>query len=185
MLLRRIWAPENRTDIERADADKPGDPPPTLSIEVPERAHLAPKTCHDRKMFPFGYIFLTFDDLQHDIPAREQGANMNNDQSTVDRRASERALAFGSMVRSRRKALNMRQDQLALATGVGRRFLIELEAGKPSCQLGRSLLVAEALGLRPADVLAFDGLSESTTVLELPDLPEELEEPDGRSTRIL
>ncbi|HEY6355697.1 MAG TPA: helix-turn-helix domain-containing protein, partial [Burkholderiaceae bacterium] len=53
----------------------------------------------------------------------------------------------------RRKALNMRQDQLAMATGVGRRFLIELEAGKPTCQLGRSLLVAEALGLRSADIL--------------------------------
>jgi len=110
---------------------------------------------------------------------------MNNDESTVGRRASETALAFGSMVRSRRKALNMRQDQLALATGVGRRFLIELEAGKPSCQLGRSLLVAEALGLGPADVLASGGLSESTTAAELPDLPEELEELDGRSTRIL
>ena len=110
---------------------------------------------------------------------------MNNDESTVGRRASETALAFGSMVRSRRKALNMRQDQLALATGVGRRFLIELEAGKPSCQLGRSLLVAEALGLGSADILASGGLSESTTAAELPDLPEELEELDGRSTRIL
>jgi transcriptional regulator with XRE-family HTH domain len=49
-------------------------------------------------------------------------------------------LTFGSLIRSRRKALRMRQDQLALATGVGRRFLIELEAGKSSCQLGRSLL---------------------------------------------
>jgi transcriptional regulator with XRE-family HTH domain len=48
-------------------------------------------------------------------------------------------LAFGTFIRSRRKALQLRQDQLALATGVGRRFLIELEAGKPSCQLGRSL----------------------------------------------
>jgi DNA-binding XRE family transcriptional regulator len=78
----------------------------------------------------------------------------------------------------------MRQDQLALATGVGRRFLIELEAGKPSCQLGRSLLVAEALGLRLADVLA-SGVFQSTTAPELPDLPEELEEPDGRSARLL
>ena len=78
----------------------------------------------------------------------------------------------------------MRQDQLALATGVGRRFLIELEAGKPSCQLGRSLLVGEALGLRLADVLA-GGVFQSTTALELPDLPEELEEPDGRSARLL
>lgn len=119
------------------------------------------------------------------FPLGNKGANMNNDQSAVDRRALETALAFGSMVRSRRKALNMRQDQLALATGVGRRFLIELEAGKPSCQLGRSLLVAEALGLRPADGLASGGLCESATALvELPDLPEELEEQDGRSARI-
>lgn len=110
---------------------------------------------------------------------------MNNDQSTVDRRALEIALVFGSIIRKRRKALNMRQDQLALATGVGRRFLIELEAGKPSCQLGRSLLVAEALGLRPADVLPSGGVSESATALELPDLSEELEEPDGWSAHIL
>ena len=85
---------------------------------------------------------------------------MDNDESAIDRRASEAALAFGSLIRSRRKALKMRQDQLALATGVGRRFLIELEGGKPSCQLGRSLLVAEALGLKPADILASGGSSQ-------------------------
>ena len=97
------------------------------------------------------------------------------------------ASAFGSLIRSRRKALNMRQDELALATGVGRRFLIDLEAGKPSCQLGRSLLVADALGLRLTDILASDNLSlrASATAPELPDLSEEVEEPDGQSTRIL
>jgi transcriptional regulator with XRE-family HTH domain len=121
-----------------------------------------------------------------------------DNESAVDRRASEAALAFGSHIRGRRKALKMRQDQLALATGVGRRFLIDLEAGKPSCQLGRSLLVAEALGLRPAEILASGGLSPSATAPEPPDLPEEMpglpeempdlpepaEEPDGQSTRI-
>ena len=110
---------------------------------------------------------------------------MDNDESTIDRRASEAALAFGSMIRSRRKALDLRQDQLALATGVGRRFLIDLEAGKPSCQLGRSLLVAEALGLRPTDILASDSESGSTAAQELPDLPDEVEEPDGWSAHIL
>src|SRR5216683_130888 len=97
---------------------------------------------------------------------------MDNDDSAVDRRASEAALAFGSLIRSRRKALKMRQDQLALATGVGRRFLIDLEAGKPSCQIGRSLLVAEALGLRPADILASGAPLQSATIPELPDLPD-------------
>src|SRR5450432_562095 len=102
---------------------------------------------------------------------------MGNDESTVDRRASEAASAFGSLIRGRRKALNMRQDQLALATGVGRRFLIELEAGKPSCHLGRSILVAEALGLKPADILSSGAPPLPATAAELPDLPEE-EEPD-------
>jgi HTH-type transcriptional regulator / antitoxin HipB len=111
---------------------------------------------------------------------------MDGDKTSVNGRASETALAFGSLIRSRRKALNMRQDELALATGVGRRFLIELEAGKPSCQLGRSLLVADALGLRLADLPASRSLSLQTpmTGQELPDLPEELGEPDGQSTRI-
>jgi transcriptional regulator with XRE-family HTH domain len=116
---------------------------------------------------------------------------MENDESAVDRGASEAALAFGSFIRRRRKVLRMRQDQLALAAGVGRRFLIDLEAGKPSCQLGRSLLVAEALGLRPAEILASGDPSESATAPEPPDLPEEMpelpeevEEPDGQSTRL-
>jgi transcriptional regulator with XRE-family HTH domain len=116
---------------------------------------------------------------------------MDSDESAVDRGSSEAALAFGSFIRSRREALKMRQDELALATGVGRRFLIDLEAGKPSCQLGRSLLVAEALGLKPAEILAAGGAPQSTAApeppdpsQELPDLPEELEEPDGQPTHI-
>jgi len=104
---------------------------------------------------------------------------MNNSESAIGRRASEAASGFGLLIRNRRKAMKMRQDQLALATGVGRRFLIELEAGKPSCQLGRSLLVAQALGLRPADILASGGAALTSCELpdlpELTDLPEELE----------
>src|SRR6516165_10285175 len=105
--------------------------------------------------------------------------NLEHDENSIEQRASGTASAFGSMIRGRRKALKMRQDQLALATGVGRRFLIELEAGKPSCQLGRSLLVAEALGLTLADVLAAQGPSAAQP-LDLPELPDadpELPEP--------
>ena len=114
---------------------------------------------------------------------------MQSDENSIEQRALGTASAFGSMIRGRRKALKMRQDQLALATGVGRRFLIELEAGKPSCQLGRSLLVAEALGFTPADILtgcALTGRDQSATAaaLELPDLPEATEEPDGRPAGI-
>ena len=62
----------------------------------------------------------------------------------------------------------MRQDDLALATGVGRRFILELEAGKPSCQLGKALAVASAVGLRPFDLM-LDGNKEDNALL--PDLP--------------
>ena len=112
---------------------------------------------------------------------------MGENQDTIDRRAAETALAFGSAIRSRRKALNMRQDDLALATGVGRRFLIDLEAGKSSCQLGRSLLVADALGLRVPDFLSSTGPAQCAVVAgpELPDLLEDVEASDGEPTRIL
>jgi transcriptional regulator with XRE-family HTH domain len=99
-------------------------------------------------------------------------------ENELNHRSSEAASAFGSLIRSRRKAMNMHQDQVALATGVGRRFLIDLEAGKPSCQLGRSLLVAQALGLELAKILSGDP-SQSATIAELPDLPEEVGEGDG------
>src|SRR3984893_11273469 len=108
---------------------------------------------------------------------------MNSDENAADRRASEAAAAFGNLIRSRRKALKMRQDQLALATGVGRRFLIELEAGKSSCQLGRSLLVAWALGLSLPELAPALPISEAARdgdELELPEFTEEVEGPDGQ-----
>jgi transcriptional regulator with XRE-family HTH domain len=123
--------------------------------------------------------------------------NLDSAENSIDQRAVCTATAFGSMIRSRRKALKLRQDQLALATGVGRRFLIELEAGKPSCQLGRSLLVAEALGLTFADILACRGQSPALPTADLPELPDalpdlpdslpdlpDMEKPDGRSAGI-
>jgi DNA-binding XRE family transcriptional regulator len=129
----------------------------------------------------FSSNFYLFDPI---FPVGIMVCLMDNDESGIDRRATAAAQILGAQIRSRRKALKLRQDQLALATGVGRRFLIELEAGKSSCQLGRSLLVAEALGLRAGDIPASGARSQSSTA-ELPELPEEVEEPDGQPTRIL
>jgi transcriptional regulator with XRE-family HTH domain len=110
---------------------------------------------------------------------------MSGHANTIDRKASTAAAAFGDLVRSRRKLLKMRQDQLALATGVGRRFLIELEAGKSSCQLGRSLLVAQALGLSlPGLTVPHAGAVGLHDGQEpgLPELPDEVEGGDGQLT---
>jgi DNA-binding XRE family transcriptional regulator len=100
-----------------------------------------------------------------------------NDESALKRRASDAASAFASLIRTRRKAMKMRQDQLALVTGVGRRFLIDLEAGKSSCQLGRSLLVAEGVGLRLLDILRSGALHHNGNGGDVPELPPEVEEP--------
>ena len=81
------------------------------------------------------------------------------------------AVRFGALVRERREALKMRQDDLALATGVGRRFIIELEAGKPSCQLGKALLVASAVGLRLFDLLSQTNADNAL----LPNMPDDVE----------
>jgi hypothetical protein len=40
----------------------------------------------------------------------------------------------------------MRQDELAGVANVGLRFIVELEAGKPTVQLGKTLQVLSALG---------------------------------------
>lgn len=100
----------------------------------------------------------------------------NRPPSDVETAASAQAKTFGALVRERREALKMRQDDLALATGVGRRFILELEAGKQSCQLGRSLVVAAAVGLRPFDLMSAN--SDDDNAL-LPDLADE-EEDHGR-----
>jgi transcriptional regulator with XRE-family HTH domain len=109
---------------------------------------------------------------------------MDNHESISGRKASEMALAFGSLVRNRRRALKMRQHELALATGVGRRFLIELEAGKPSCHLGLSLMVAHALGVTPAKILSFGDQPATISVVDLPELTEDVEEPNGSPSRL-
>lgn len=55
---------------------------------------------------------------------------------------------IGTIVRQARLAQRLRQDQLAAAAGVGVRFLVELEGGKPTVRLTKVLAVLDALGLR-------------------------------------
>ena len=45
----------------------------------------------------------------------------------------------------------MPQRDLAGANGVGERFIVELEAGKPTAQLGKALAVAKSVGGQPHD----------------------------------
>jgi HTH-type transcriptional regulator/antitoxin HipB len=55
---------------------------------------------------------------------------------------------IGKVVKSTRKKLEVTQRQLALTSGTGLRFIIELEHGKPTCQLEKTLTVLRTLGLK-------------------------------------
>ena len=54
---------------------------------------------------------------------------------------------LGAAIRAARIARGLRLEDLALAAGVGPRFLGELERGKPTVRLAESLRVAAALGI--------------------------------------
>lgn len=66
----------------------------------------------------------------------------------------ERTLAFldskelGSIIRFHRKKHGLRQDELAGVSNVGVRFIVDLEAGKPTIQMEKALKVVHMLGLR-------------------------------------
>jgi len=55
---------------------------------------------------------------------------------------------FGNLVRVTRKLLNMTQPELAGACGTGLRFIVDLEKGKPTCEIEKVLTVASMLGIR-------------------------------------
>lgn len=57
------------------------------------------------------------------------------------------ATEIGRLVRIRRRDTKLRQDELASISGVGTRFLSELENGKASLELGKVLQVLQTLGL--------------------------------------
>ncbi len=75
---------------------------------------------------------------------------------------------LGDAVRQARKLIGLTQPKLALASGVGVRFIVELEAGKPTVQLERVLRVVDSLGLDLQlggfDEIASDPLDRSSRI---------------------
>ena len=54
---------------------------------------------------------------------------------------------LGALVRETRKAQGISQEQLAGVANTGVRFVSDLENGKPTVQLDKTIKVLEALGL--------------------------------------
>lgn len=83
----------------------------------------------------------------------------------------EDAAALGTLVRRRRLELGLRQRDLALAVNTGERFVVDLEAGKPTCQLGKALAVARAVGIELVDRRELENSGQSADD-SLPDIPD-------------
>lgn len=89
---------------------------------------------------------------------------------------TEDAQRFGKMVRSQRMAQGLRQEDVASATGVGRRYIVEMEAGKPTLRIGPALMIARFLGIipvvaHPERAMPEDGLPEISPDNLSADLP--------------
>jgi y4mF family transcriptional regulator len=90
-----------------------------ITLKFPDREILVDNTWNVLVYFPYGKVM-----LRHTLTPAE----------------------IGEMIRTTRKAAGLRQPELAGAAGVGLRFIVDLEAGKPSAHLGKTLLVLSALG---------------------------------------
>lgn len=64
---------------------------------------------------------------------------------------------LGQLIRRERKHQGLRQPDLAAAAGTSVRFIVEIERGKATAQIGKVLEVLQQLGLS----LSLDGLSAS------------------------
>ena len=55
---------------------------------------------------------------------------------------------IGKLIQETRKQLGVTQRALALTSGTGLRFIIDLERGKETCEIGKVLTVLNTLGIR-------------------------------------
>jgi y4mF family transcriptional regulator len=54
---------------------------------------------------------------------------------------------IGLIIQKNRKSQGLTQPQLAMACGTGIRFIVDIEAGKETCQIGKALMVLQMLGI--------------------------------------
>ena len=54
---------------------------------------------------------------------------------------------IGLIIQKNRKSQGLTQPQLAMACGTGICFIVDIEAGKETCQIGKALIVLQMLGI--------------------------------------
>lgn len=70
---------------------------------------------------------------------------------------------IGRTIRDTRKKLGVTQKDLALTSGTGLRFIIDLEKGKETCEIGKALRVLQTLGIKLTLTLPLPATTPTTT----------------------
>ena len=55
---------------------------------------------------------------------------------------------IGDLIKQTRKSLGVTQKDLALTSGTGLRFIVDLEKGKETCEIGKALTILRTLGIK-------------------------------------
>jgi y4mF family transcriptional regulator len=55
---------------------------------------------------------------------------------------------LGKLIHETRRKLGVTQKDLAMTSGTGTRFIIDLEHGKETCEIGKVLKILNTLGIR-------------------------------------
>lgn len=87
------------------------------------------------KILPNGKIFLTLELKNYTITMKGVAMKINE------------VADIGRIIRKTRKSQKITQADLAIASQVGIRFIVELENGKETAQLGKVLRVCRMLGI--------------------------------------
>jgi HTH-type transcriptional regulator / antitoxin HipB len=108
---------------------------------VPEREHSDLLRAKNALMFPYGNSILIF------TPKRVE---YSRTVTCLDRMQAMRYTPqdIGKLVRETRKGLGVTQKALALTSGTGLRFIIELEKGKETAEIGKVLTILQTLGIQ-------------------------------------
>lgn len=77
--------------------------------------------------------------------------------------------AIGALIAAERLRQGLAQHELAGLADVGVRFLVDLEAGKPTAALGKTIQVLAALGLKPRFEVSDETMAKADEILAEPD----------------
>lgn len=75
------------------------------------------------------------------------GIDRNDSKKAADYGRITSVQQLGGVIRLKRKEIGLKQDLAAGMTGVGTKFLSQLENGKETAELGKALQVLQKLGL--------------------------------------